>query len=62
MRFTVTKSYDLDEDVVKKILAEFLDDLDGTKSPALEFAPGDDRSHEQVAQDWIDERNEVVRG
>ena len=61
MKFTLHRVEDVPEDVVRQILTEFMDDLDGTKSPALEFAPGDERSHEEVVRDWIKARNQVVR-
>lgn len=61
MRFTLHRVEDVPEDVVRQILVEFMEGLEEGKSPLLDFQDGDERSHQQVAQGWIDSRNEIVR-
>ena len=61
MKFTLHRVEDVPEDVVCQILVEFMEHLEEGSSPLLDFKDGDERSHEQVAQEWIAVRNEIVR-
>ena len=60
MKFTLHRVEDVPEDVVRQIVVEFMEDLENGHSPALDFKDDDERSHEEVAQAWIDRRNLVV--
>lgn len=61
MKFTLHRVEDVPEDLVCQVLVEFMEGLEEGKSPVLNFRAGDERSHEQVARDWIAARNDVVR-
>jgi len=59
VRFTVTKRADLDEDIVQQVATEVIEWL-GEKH-LLNFPESDERAYEEVARDWVKDRNEVVR-
>lgn len=61
MKFTLHRVEDVPEDVVRQIVVEFMEHLEEVKRPELVFKATDERSHEEVAHDWITTRNEVVR-
>jgi hypothetical protein len=61
MKFALHRVEDVPEDVVRQIVVEFMEDLEEGHSPSLDFKDGDDRSHQEVAQAWIERRNLVVQ-